>query len=139
MTAITATTEPMTAARRAEITAALAAIPAPPWHWIGDTVSGPHLVTAHSGWRSVMGFRRLGTTGAQPEFPTGPRGLTVLTPACDLIVPRGSHDTKMFRGIDHPVARFIENSGAYVAELLADNERLRDELAKARADAGGAL
>lgn len=129
-------TTPMSPEYRAEIAASLAAIPAPPWHWIGDTYSGPALATKHSGWRILMGFRRLGTNGAQPTFPVGPQGMTRLTPARDLIVPRASYDARTFRGIDHPVARFIENSGAYVADLLAEVERLNDELAKARANGG---
>lgn len=126
------TAVPMPDARCAEIAEALAAVPAPPWHWIGDTTSGPILATRHSGWRTVMAFRRLGMIGAQPTFPVPaePHGYMLLTPARDLIVPRASYDPRTFRGIDNPVAKFIEHSAEYVAELLAENERLRAELAK---------
>lgn len=131
-------TEPMAPERRAEISTALAAVPAPPWHWIGDTRTGPALVTKHSGWRYVMGFRRLGMNGAQPNFPTAipPRGHTIMVSARDQIIPHTDYDTRTFRGIDNPVAQFLEHSAQYVAELLAENERLRSELAE-RAKAGG--
>lgn len=135
-------TTPMSPEYRAEIAASLAAIPAPPWHWIGNFDTGPSLVTKHDGnWTFVMGFRRLGTNAAQPTFPvpTDPDGYMLLRPARDLIIPRATYDPRTFRGIDHPVARFIADAGQYVADLLAENERLRDELAKARADAGDAL
>jgi hypothetical protein len=127
-------TEPMNTARRTEITDALAAIPAGPWHWIGDLNSGPTLATQYGGWKYVMGFRRLGTNGAQPCFPVPvePHGHALLTPARDLIVPRAAYDPRTFRGINHPVARFIEHSAQFVAELLAENERLRGELAEQR-------
>lgn len=125
-------TEPMPTERRAEIAAALEAVPAPPWHWIGNLDTGPTLATKHDGWKFIMGFRRLGTNGAQPTFPvaTEPHGYTLLRPARELIVPRASYDARTFRGIDNPVARFIEHGAEYVAELLAENKRLRDQLAE---------
>lgn len=126
--------EPMSIDRRAQIAEHLAAIPAPPWHWIGNCTSGPILVTKHSGWIYVMGFRRLGMHGAQPEFPVraGDSGFWLTHSAAEQIVPRAPHDPKTFRGIDNDVARFFERSAEYVAELLAENERLRTELAEER-------
>ncbi|OPG13691.1 hypothetical protein [Microbispora sp. GKU 823] len=133
-------TEPMADERLAEIQAALSAVPAPPWHWIGDTKhQGPMLATKHSGWIYVMGFKRLGMRGAQPAFPVkGPDGYLLITPcreiedravaAKDVAVPRAPYDPDTVRGIDNPVAKWLEHSAQYAAELLAEVERLRAKL-----------
>ncbi|MEV4179896.1 hypothetical protein AB0J28_00435 [Streptosporangium canum] len=140
----------LTPERHAEIRAALDAVPAPPWHWIGDTKhSGPMLATKHSGWIYVMGFKRLGTQGAQPAFPVrGVDGYLVITPCRDIenrdlktvdakkvAIPRASYDPDTVRGIDNPVAQWIEHSPQYAAELLAEVEELRAQLAAAQQDA----
>ncbi|MGI5288069.1 hypothetical protein ACQEVF_32660 [Nonomuraea polychroma] len=130
--------EHLTPERLNEIQTALAAVPAPPWHWIGDTKhQGPILATKHSGWIYVMGFKRLGMRGAQPAFPVrGEDGYLLITPcreieertsvtAKDVAVPRASYDPDTVRGIDNPVARWLEHSPQYAKELLAEVERLR--------------
>jgi len=118
--------------RLAEIRAALALVPAPPWHWRGDTYSGPFLATVQGGWRLVMGFRRLGMQGAQPAFPAAtPNGVFVYE-AKRQMVPRTDYDTKTFCDIDNPVARWMRDSAQFVAELLADRNALARELADSR-------
>jgi hypothetical protein len=135
----------LTTERLAEIQAALNSVPAPPWHWIGDTVhQGPMLATNHSGWIYVMGFARLGFKGAQPTFPVrNADGFLTIVPARDIearergtvpakkvAVPRASYDPDTVRGIDNPVARWLEHSPQYAKELLAEVEDLREELAE---------
>ncbi|MGI5161439.1 hypothetical protein [Microbispora sp. CA-102843] len=132
---------PLTDERRAEIQAALDAVPAPPWHWIGDTKhQGPMLATKHSGWIYVMGFKRLGMHGAQPAFPVkGPDGYLLITPcreieerssvaAKEVAIPRAPYDPDTVRGIDNPVAKWLEHSAQYAKELLSQVEWLRAKL-----------
>jgi hypothetical protein len=117
----------MTAARLDEILAALRAVPAPPWHWRGDTNGGPFLCTVRGGWKSVMHFRRIGMQGAQPVFPVDVgQGLAILKDAKECMVPRSDYDTKTFRDIDNPVARWMRDSAQYATELLEElNRRAR--------------
>lgn len=137
--------------RLAEIRAALTAVPAPPWHWIGDVRwDGPILATKHSGWKYVMGFARLGFRGAQPTFPVADeRGYALMTSSRDIealaastaaargaIVPRAPYDPNTIRGIDNPVARFLEHAAQYVAELLAELDRLQALRTAPRSPAG---
>lgn len=134
--------ETLSDARLAEIQAALDAIPAPPWHWIGDTKhQGPMLATKHSGWIYVMGFKRLGMRGAQPTFPVrGDDGYLLIKPcreieerdsaaAKDVAIPRAPYDPDTVRGIDNPVALWLEHSAQYAKELLGEVDRLKAELA----------
>jgi hypothetical protein len=51
-----------------------------PWGWYGNQ-HGVYLATAHSGRRFVMGFRRMGTQGAQPTFQVNQR----MVPASALV------------------------------------------------------
>lgn len=119
-----------------EIRGALAEVPAAPWHWIGDTLGGPILATKYGGWRTVMAFRRMGMRGAQPVFPvqmlspTTGKASTFLLDARELMVARAPYDPKTIRGIDNPVARWFEHSPEYVAELLAEVDRLKDRAAR---------
>lgn len=47
-----------------------------PWAWFGNSNSNSlYLATTHSGRRYVMGFKRWGMRGAQPQFQPGGRGL----------------------------------------------------------------
>lgn len=47
-----------------------------PWAWFGNANSNSlYLATTHSGRRYVMGFKRWGFSGAQPQFQPGDRGL----------------------------------------------------------------
>jgi hypothetical protein len=133
--------EPLSSERQKEIQAALDAIPAPPWHWIGDTKhQGPMLATKHSGWIYVMGFKRLGMRGAQPAFPVrGEDGYLLITPcreieersavaAKDAAIPRAPYDPDTIRGIDNPVARWLEHSAQYAKELLDEVDRLKAQV-----------
>lgn len=125
----------MTPERHAEIEAALAAIPAPPWQWIGDCRrDGPVLATTHSGWVYVMGFDRLGMQGAQPSFPVGKMdGGGLITPAAELAVARDPDAPGPIRDIDNPVARWLRHSGQYAQELLAELGWLAAELSDTQA------
>jgi hypothetical protein len=128
-------TEPMTPERVAEVQAALDAVPAPPWQWIGTPRTGPDLVTTHSGWQYVMGFERLGMQSAQPVFPVDTEGGVLLRAASEgMIVPRGGHDRTMIGDIDNPVARWIRYSAEYAQELLAEVGHLAAELADRTAE-----
>ena len=133
--------EPLTPERQKEIQAALDAIPAPPWHWIGDTKhQGPMLATKHSGWIYVMGFKRLGMRGAQPAFPVrGEDGYLLIMPcreieersavaAKDVAIPRAPYDPDTVRGIDNPVAKWLEHSAQYAKELLDEVDRLKAQV-----------
>lgn len=47
-----------------------------PWAWFGNAGSNSlYLATTHSGRRYVMGFKRWGMRGAQPQFQPEGRGL----------------------------------------------------------------
>ena len=47
-----------------------------PWAWFGNASSNSlYLATTHSGRRYVMGFKRWGMRGAQPQFQPGKNGL----------------------------------------------------------------
>ncbi|TCM21525.1 hypothetical protein EDF56_101189 [Novosphingobium sp. PhB165] len=47
-----------------------------PWGWFGNANSHSlYLATKHSGRRYVMGFKRWGFSGGQPEFQPGGRGM----------------------------------------------------------------
>lgn len=47
-----------------------------PWAWFGNAGSNSlYLATTHSGRRYVMGFKRWGFGGAQPQFQPAERGL----------------------------------------------------------------
>jgi hypothetical protein len=93
-----------------------------------------------------MGFARLGFKGAQPTFPVKDiDGFSKIVPCRDIearengtvptkkvAVPRALYDPDTVRGINNPVARWLEHSAQYAKELLAEVERLtaeRDALA----------
>ncbi|MFK4871616.1 hypothetical protein [Novosphingobium sp. ZW T3_23] len=47
-----------------------------PWGWFGNANSNSlYLATKHSGRRYVMGFKRWGFSGGQPEFQPAGRGM----------------------------------------------------------------
>ncbi|NWF25295.1 hypothetical protein HW130_03280 [Streptomyces sp. PKU-EA00015] len=137
----------MTTDRTTEIQAALAAVPAPPWRWIGSRTSGgPELVTDHSGRQYLL----------RAAKPVDGRGDELLDPAGDypiygdlqfrdkrpgerystmrrgdeLAVGRTHYDENTIVDVDNPVARFLRDAPQYVADLLAENARLRQENAE---------
>lgn len=134
--------------RLAEIQAALDAVPAPPWRWIGSRhAGGPQLVTDHSGRQYLLRAKK----------PTDQRGDELLDPVDDVVVygdlefrdqrsseryatlrsgnelglGRTCYDPDSIVGVDNPVARWMENSPQYVADLLREVLALQSELAAA--------
>ena len=131
--------------RTSEIQAALDAVPAPPWRWIGSRTSGgPQLVTDHSGRQYLL----------RAAKPVDARGDELLDPVTDypiygdlkfrdqrpgerystmrrgdeLAVGRTSYDEDNIVDVDNPIARFMRDAPQYVADLLAENARLRGEV-----------
>lgn len=143
---------PLSAEREAEIRTALNAVPAPPWRWIGSRhAGGPQLVTDHSGRQYLL----------RAAKPTDHRGDELLDPETDavvygdlefrdqregstystmrsgnsLAVGRTSYDPDAIVGVDNPVARWVEVSAQYAAELLAEVDALRAQVAEMGAQA----
>lgn len=112
-----------------------------PWAWMGNGYAGQmYLATTHSGRRYVMGFRRWGPQGAQPEFQSDGR----LVPAKDLIqfevgdgtavgMEAAKADPSVYRfdidGIDHPDARLIAAAPDF-AEVAPDAADLLERYAE---------
>lgn len=129
-------TEPMSPERLAEIQAALDAIPAPPWRWIGTRHGGgPRLVTDHSGQQYILraakpadrrGDEVLDDDGCTVygdlqfrDQRTGERYST-MRPGDQLAIGRTSYDPDSIVDVDNPVARWLKHSAAYAQELLAE-------------------
>ncbi|MFV2172400.1 hypothetical protein ACFHW2_11540 [Actinomadura sp. LOL_016] len=137
--------DPMSDEQLAEVRHALAAVPAPPWQWIGHRHTGPTLVTTHSGWQYILGIAHpqdehghrieddelrpvygdllFWDEGGEDEFP-------VMRRAVEMIEPRAEYDPDTIRGIDNPVARWLQRSAEFAALLLDEVDRLRAELAQ---------
>lgn len=140
--------KPMTPERIAEIKADLAAVPAPPWRWIGTRTTGPMLVTDHSGQHYLL----------RPAYPLDEHGdqatddegrplyadlyfrdegkddeFAILRRAAEMIVPRTDYDPETYRDIDNPMARWIKQSAEYVTGLLAEVKQLRSRAEDVRA------
>lgn len=143
-------TEPLTPERLAEIQAALDAVPAPPWRWIGNRGSGgPQLVTDHSGRQYIL-------RAAKPEDRRGDEvldddGCTVygdlkfrdqrpgerystMRSGSELAIGRTEYDPDSIVGVANPVARWVEHSAQYVQDLLAEVGWLAAELADRTAE-----
>jgi hypothetical protein len=125
----------------AGIRADLAAVPAPPWRWIGVRhAGGPQLVTDHSGRQYILraakpadqngdeltdpvtdypvyGDLQFRDQRPDEEYATMRRGN-------ELAVGRTSYDPDSIAGVNNPVARWIEKSAAHAAALLAEVDRL---------------
>ncbi|CAG6392733.1 hypothetical protein NMG29_06455 [Streptomyces cocklensis] len=135
---------PLSEQTLAAIRADLAAVPAPPWRWIGVRgAGGPQLVTDHSGRQYLL----------RAAKPVDGRGDEVLDPATDypvygdlefrdqrngeqyptmragdrLAVGRTSYDEDSIIDVDNPVARWVERSAAHAAALLAEVDRLAEQ------------
>lgn len=98
-----------------------------PWAWFGNAGSNSlYLATTHSGRRYVMGFKRWGMRGAQPQFQPKEQGLVDASELLEFAVGNRSvrgvaeakEDTSVYRlditGIDCADARLI----AAAPELL---------------------
>lgn len=145
----------LTPEREQEIRADLAAIPAPPWRWIGSRhAGGPELVTDHSGRQYLL----------RAAKPTDHRGDELLDPETDaviygdlqfrdqregetystmrsgneLAIGRTDYDPDAIVDVANPVARWIKASAQYATELLAEVARLRAECTTASNNATGA-
>lgn len=135
---------PPAQSRITEIEAALAAVPAPPWRWIGlRNGGGPQLVTDHSGRQYILSAVK----------PADRRGDELLDPytgepiygdlqfrdcrpnerwssmraGAELAVGRTDYDPDSIVDVDNPVARWMRDSVAFVADLLAEVALLREE------------
>jgi hypothetical protein len=120
-----------------------------PWGWYGN-VDAKHfyLSTKHGGRQIVMGFRRFGFNGAQPEFRHRRQDgdYFLLTPASDLaiyeVAPKATHrndvNWNVYRGdiigFRSPDAEFIAHARqdvddllTVVAKLTAENEALKEQ------------
>lgn len=120
-----------------------------PWGWFGN-VDTAHLYLATRRWgrHFVMGFRRLGMQGAQPEFVTGRRWRRNLDGSVDFgavgsgiepaarlaryaVAPDATKrtDPSVYRGditgFHNPDAEFIAHARQDVADLLDEVDRLR--------------
>lgn len=120
-----------------------------PWGWFGN-VDNAHLYLATRRWgrHYVMGFRRLGMQGAQPEFVSGRTWRKNADGSVDFgtvgsgIVPGARlaryevapdatkrSDPRVYRGditgFHNPDAEFIANARQDIADLLAEVDRLR--------------
>lgn len=91
-----------------------------PWLWDVNK-SCKEIMLESSGRYIVMGFRRYGFGGAQPEFVVD--GFTVS--AVELAVPRKAHHPNFDMDIDHPDAQAIANAPGDIAALLAEVRRLQ--------------
>lgn len=131
-----------------EIRARAAAATPGPWGWYGNTkIHTVTLATRYWGRHFVMGFRRWGMQGAQPEFwnrsqpwriPEGARSDTQYAKAADAAIfevePNvvDPADPRVYRhdlvGFRSPDATFIEHSREDIDTLLAEVDRLRELL-----------
>ncbi|MBT2467789.1 hypothetical protein J7E97_07865 [Streptomyces sp. ISL-66] len=124
--------------------AALEAVPAPPWRWIGTrNGGGPQLVTDHSGRQYIL-------TAAHPSDCQGDELLdpchdtpvygdlkfrdsrpkekwSSMKTGTELAVGRTEYDPDCIVDVDNAVARWLKDSPSFVAELLAEVALLREE------------
>ena len=91
-----------------------------PWMWDVNKSCNQVLLES-SGRYIVMGFRRMGMQGAQPEFVVD----GCLDSAVELAVPRKSNHPNFNMDIIHPDAQAIANAPGDIAALLAEVRRLQ--------------
>lgn len=142
---MTEKTPRLTAEQLDEIRADLAAIPAPPWRWIGMRgAGGPLLVTDHSGQLYLLGPAHPVDEHGDQETDVEGRPVygdlefrdqrdgerwAVMRRAAEMIVPRAAYDPDAYADVDNPIARWIQRSAAHAAALLAEVEALRAQMA----------
>lgn len=101
-----------------------------PWAWFGNAGSNSlYLATTHSGRRYVMGFKRWGMRGAQPQFQPSGQGLVDASELFEFAVgnrdvrgvTQAKADTSVYRldvtGIDCADARLIAAAPELVGAL----------------------
>ena len=101
-----------------------------PWMWDMNK-SCKEIMLESSGRHVVMGFRRYGFGGAQPEFVVD----GFLIPAVELAVPRKAHHPNFDMDIIHPDAQAIAHAPNDVAALLAEVRRLSEQIGKMKSEA----
>jgi hypothetical protein len=127
-----------------------------PWGWFGNTdVKSVFLATKQWGCQTVMDFARWGMNFAQPEFVNNRSWVEVATehgyrrldfnmgrPVKAKEIPvyevaphaRSRTDERVYRadlvGLRNPDAEFIAHSRQDIADLLAEVDRLRAQLAE---------
>lgn len=102
-----------------------------PWAWFGNAGSNSlYLATTHSGRRYVMGFKRWGFSGAQPQFQPEGRGLVDASKLLTFQVgdrdvrgvEQAKANTSVYRldisGVDCADARLIAAAPDMLAELI---------------------
>jgi hypothetical protein len=110
---------------------AAAATPGP-WRWDGTMPPNAQvlLMSDAPGRPLVMGFKRLGTQGGQPEFATerdGDGWAGRMVPAIELAITDGRCHRPLL-GIPNEDAEFIAHARQDVADLLAEIDRLHERL-----------
>ncbi len=103
-----------------------------PWEWFGNAGSNSlYLATTHSGRRYVMGFKRWGFRGAQPQFQPADRGLVDASELCTFVVgdrevrgvKQAKENSSVYRldinGIDCADARLIAAAPEIFSALQA--------------------
>lgn len=136
--------DPLTPERENAIRSDLAAVPAPPWRWIGSRgAGGPQLVTDHSGRQYLLraikpvdgrGDELLDPAGDYPiygdlEFRDQRDGeeYSRMRNGNELGIGRTSYDPDSLVGVDNAVANWLMKSAAHAADLLAELDRVRAE------------
>jgi hypothetical protein len=132
-----------------EIRADLAAVPAPPWRWIGCRgAGGPQLVTAHSGSQYILRAAKpmdrhgeeitdaddspvYGDLQFRDQRPD--EKYAVMRSGSELAVGRAVYDPDNIASVDNPVARWLERSASHAELLVAEVGRLAAALAEAEA------
>ncbi|MGW1015645.1 hypothetical protein [Streptomyces niveus] len=150
----TCPTTALTPEREQEIRADLAAVPAPPWRWIGNRgAGGPQLVTDHSGRQYLLraakpvdgrGDELLDPEGDYPiygdlQFRDQRDGekYSQMRTGAELGIGRTSYDPDNLISVDNAVANWLMKSAAHAAALLAELDRVRAETERLRLEASG--
>ncbi|WP_405824229.1 hypothetical protein OG705_29185 [Streptomyces sp. NBC_00838] len=138
--------DPLTPEHENAIRSDLAAVPAPPWRWIGNRgAGGPQLVTDHSGRQYLLraakpvdgrGDELLDPAGDYPiygdlQFRDQREGekYSLMRNGNELGIGRTSCNPDNLVGVDNAVANWLMKSAAHAAALLAELDRVRESRA----------